>query len=122
MKLIFWAVVFMSLLRPALAVEVGDKYKAVVDEMGLPLNKIETGGSLILNYSDSSVRLHDDKVVTMRIAGVEAGFTYQKVVETRGDPASKIEVHGMQILSYLDVTIKLREGKVVAIKNNSRLK
>ena len=112
----------MSLVRPVLAVEVGDRYKTVVDEMGLPLNKIEAAGSLILNYSDSSVRLHDDQVVTMKIAGVEAGFTYQKVVEKKGDPTSKIEVNGTQILSFVDVTIKLREGKVVAIKTVSRLK
>jgi hypothetical protein len=122
MKLTLLAVVFASLAGPLLSVEVGDRYKAVVDEMGLPLNQMESGGSLILTYADSSVRLHDDKVVTMKIAGVEAGFTYQKVVEQRGAPTSKIEVRGTQILSYLDVTIKLREGKVVAIKNAGRLK
>jgi hypothetical protein len=77
---------------------------------------------LILNYADSSVRLLNDQVVTMKIAGVEAGFTYQKVVEKKGYPTSKIEVNGTQILSYVDVTIKLREGKVVAIKTVSRLK
>lgn len=122
MKLTLLAVVFVSLAGPLLSVEVGDRYKTVVDEMGLPLNKIEAGGLLILTYTDSSVRLHDDKVVMMKIAGVETGFTYQKIVEQRGDPASKIEVGGTQILSYLDVTIKLREGKVVAIKNAGRLK
>ncbi len=122
MKQTFLVVVFILLVGPALAVEIGDRYKTVVDEIGLPLNKIEAGGLLILNYADSSVRLHDDKVVMMKIAGVEAGFTYQKVVEKKGDPTSKIEVQGTQILSYVDVTIKLREGKVVAIKNINRLK
>jgi len=122
MKLTLLAVVFVSLAGPLLSVELGDGYRIVVDEMGLPLNKIEVGGLLILTYPDSSVRLRDDKVVMMKIAGVEAGFTYPKVVEQLGDPSSKIEVSGTLILSYLDMTIKLREGKVVAIKNAGRLK
>ncbi|MBK9989281.1 MAG: hypothetical protein IPP19_00725 [Verrucomicrobia bacterium] len=122
MKLTLLAMVFVSLAGPLLSVELGDGYKKVVDEMGLPLNKIEAGSLLILTYPDSSVRLRDDRVVMMKIAGVEAGFTYSKVIAQLGDPASKIEVSGTQILNYLDMTIKLQGGKVIAIKNAGQVR
>jgi len=116
MKLLSLVLVFALASIPLMAVEIGDTYEKVVDERGMPVSKVETGGLLILNYADSTIKLREDRVVWIKMAGVEAGDTYKKVVEAKGVPASKMEAGISAVLRYADSTIKLREGKVVSIK------
>jgi hypothetical protein len=116
MKLLSLGLVFALASIPLRAVELGDTYEKVVDERGMPVSKVELGGTLTLNYADSTIKLHGDKVVWLKVAGIEAGDTYKKVVETKGVPASKMEAGVSAVLRYTDSTIKLRDGKVVSIK------
>ncbi len=99
-----------------MGVELGDTYEKVVDERGVPVNKMEVNGSATLNYVESMVKLRDGRVVAFRVAGVEAGYSYEKVIEKKGVPASKIEAGAALVLRYGDAIIKLREGKVVSVK------
>ena len=115
-KLLSLALVSAVASLPLLAVEVGDTYEKVVDERGVPVSKLEAGGTLTLNYDDSLIKLREGKVVSLKMAGVETGDTYRKVVETKGVPVSKMEAGVSAVLKYADSTIKLREGKVVAVK------
>jgi thiol-disulfide isomerase/thioredoxin len=116
MKLFFLTLVFAGASVPLLAVEVGYTYEKVVDEMGMPTSKMEAGASLTLNYTDSTIKLLEGKVVSIKMAGVASDDPYEKVIETKGVPASKIEAGSAAVLRYADATIKLREGKVVSIK------
>jgi hypothetical protein len=101
---------------PLLAVEIGDTYEKVVDESGMPTSKIEIGRTLTLNYPESTIKLLDGKVASIKMADVQTDDTYKMVVEKKGVPASKIEAGVTSILRYMDVTIKLRDDKVVSIK------
>ena len=116
MKIFSMAVVFAVASGPLLAVEMGNTYEKVVDEMGVPVSKMEVGGASTLNYPDSTIVLRDGAVVSIKMVGVESGDTYRKVIEVKGMPASKIEAGVSAVLRYADATIKLREGKVVSIK------
>jgi len=116
MKSFFLALALGTFVMPLRAVEVGDTYEKVTDELGVPTSKIETGGVLTLNYPDSTIKLQEGKIVFIKMAEVESGSTYKQVVESKGDPASKIEAGVSSVLRYADATIKLRDGKVVSIK------
>ena len=101
---------------PLVAVEVGDTYEKVVDELSVPTSKLEAAGVLTLNYPDSTIKLRDGRVAFIKMAGVKAGDTYKQVIEKKGVPASKMEAGPSSVLRYMDATIKLRDGKVVSIK------
>jgi protein disulfide-isomerase len=116
MKSFFLALALTGSSLPLLAVDVGFTFENVVDELGMPTSKMEAGVSLTLNYTDSTIKLHEGRVVSIKMAGVGSGDTYEKVIETKGMPASKIEAGTAAVLRYADATIKLREGKVVSIK------
>jgi protein disulfide-isomerase len=116
MKLFFLALALGLVGGPLRAVEVGDTYEKVTDELGMPASKVETGGVLTLNYPDATIKLQEGKVAFIKMAEVESGNSYKQVVETKGDPASKMEAGISSVLRYTDATIKLRDGKVVSIK------
>ncbi len=116
MKLISLAFAVAVFPASLFAIELGDTYEKVVDERGVPVNKMEVNGAATLNYVESTIKMRDGRVVAIKMAGVEAGDSYEKVVEKKGAPASKIETGVASVLSYADATIKLREGKVVSIK------
>ena len=116
MKLFFLALALGLVAMPLRAVEVGDTYEKVTDELGVPSNKVETGGVSTLNYPDATIKLQEGKVAFLKMAEVESGNSYKQVVESKGVPASKIEAGVSSVLRYADATIKLRDGKVVSIK------
>jgi len=116
MKSFFLSLGFALAFVPLQAVELGYTYEQVVDELGMPTNKMEVGSALTLNYTDSTIKLSEGKVVLIKMAGVESGDSYEKVVENKGVPVSKIEAGAAAVLRYVDSIIKLRDGKVVSIK------
>lgn len=58
-------------MSPLLAVEMGDSYEKVVAEKGAPVSKVEAAGATVLNYTDVSIKLRDDKVVSVTPRSVE---------------------------------------------------
>jgi len=116
MKLFLLALAVAVVPGSLVAIELGDTYEKIVDERGVPVNKMEVNGAATLNYVESTIKLRDGRIVAIRMAGVETGDSYEKVVEKKGAPASKIETGVSSVLRYADATIKLREGKVVSIK------
>ena len=116
MKSLMLALILAGSSMPLLAVDIGYTYEKVVDEMGMPTSKMEAGATLTLNYTDSTIRLQDGRVASVKMAGVESGNTYEKVIESKGMPASKIDAGTAAVLRYADSTIKLRDGKVMSIK------
>lgn len=61
-------VVFASLLAAlsAAAVEIGQPYDRLVEEIGLPAGRIERNGVVFLNYTDRTIVLRDGRVVEVK--------------------------------------------------------
>lgn len=46
-------------------IAVGDSYQKVIEEKGPPAGKMQAGTAVVLRYSDVTIRLKDDKVVSV---------------------------------------------------------
>lgn len=51
-----------------IAVQIGDSLEAVIAEKGQPTNKLQAGSNTILTYNDGSIKIRDNKVVTIKSA------------------------------------------------------
>jgi protein disulfide-isomerase len=69
------ALMFAMAGAPIVAVEVGQTYEQVIAELGTPPSKMEMGGALILNYPESSVKLRDGKVVSVKAVTASSSVT-----------------------------------------------
>lgn len=68
-KLLF---ALLALLTPAFATQVGDTYDQVIAERGKPKSQLTAGLTQILNYPDASVKIKDNRVISMKLVGAPA--------------------------------------------------
>lgn len=64
----FVTIILLTLAARVLGSEVGDTYEKVVAEKGAPIGQIQAGSVRILSYSDVTIRIRDDVVVSIKAA------------------------------------------------------
>jgi len=75
MKKSFLVLVVAMLGTPAFAVEAGQTYEQVVAELGAPPSKMEMGGTLILAYPETSVKLREGKVISVTAVNAKSAVS-----------------------------------------------
>jgi hypothetical protein len=89
-----WLFVFLCLGIAAQAVEIGDTYDQVIAERGQPKSQMVAGQKRILTYSDGSIQLQDNVVVSFKLTNPSSPKQTSKprdAVPPKQPPASAAE-------------------------------